>query len=108
MENILKILLKLMGIATACIFITIISTLKLEQYKAHALMLHESDYPTSVVIDQELNCMAMNIYREAAGEPFEGKVAVAQVTMNRVNHTDFPKSVCAVVYEKNVFMRKVI
>lgn len=108
MENILKIILKLLGVLVAGIFITAISTIKLDQYKAQALVLQEIDHPTTAIIDQELNCMAMNIYREAAGEPFEGKVAVAQVTMNRVNHKDFPKSVCSVVYEKNVFMKKVI
>jgi len=33
---------------------------------------------------QQLECLTRNIYWEAASEPFEGKVAVAQVTMNRV------------------------
>jgi len=50
----------------------------------------------------------MNIYREAGHEPFEGKVAVAQVTLNRVEHPDFPKDVCSVVHQKNVFMEKVV
>jgi spore germination cell wall hydrolase CwlJ-like protein len=51
---------------------------------------------------KELECLALNIYREAGHEPFEGKVAVAQVTMNRVEHEKFPNSVCSVVYEKNL------
>ena len=33
---------------------------------------------------QELECMSMNIYFEAALESTAGKLAVAQVTMNRV------------------------
>lgn len=49
---------------------------------------------------QQLLCMAKNIYYEAAKEPFEGKLAVAQVTMNRVNSDLFPKNVCDVVYQK--------
>jgi spore germination cell wall hydrolase CwlJ-like protein len=52
--------------------------------------------------------MAMNIYREAGHEPFEGKVAVAQVTMNRVAKGTFGNDVCGVVYQKNVIMEKVV
>ena len=49
---------------------------------------------------QQILCMAKNIYYEAAKEPFEGKLAVAQVTMNRANSIQFPKTVCEVVYQK--------
>lgn len=59
-------------------------------------------------VDRQLECLAMNIYREAGHEPFEGKVAVAQVTLNRVDNPRFPKDVCAVVYQKNVVMEKVV
>lgn len=57
---------------------------------------------------KELDCLALNIYREAGHEPFEGKVGVAQVTMNRVDHPGFPNSVCGVVYEKNRFVGRVV
>jgi spore germination cell wall hydrolase CwlJ-like protein len=50
---------------------------------------------------KQLACMAKNIYFEAGHEPFEGKIAVAQITMNRLNHQSFPKTVCDVVYERN-------
>lgn len=60
------------------------------------------------VREQQLDCLALNIYREAGYEPFEGKVAVAQVTMNRVKAGNFGKDVCGVVYQKNVVMEKVI
>ena len=49
---------------------------------------------------QQILCMAKNIYYEAAKEPFEGKLAVAQVTINRTNSVQFPKTVCEVVYQK--------
>lgn len=58
--------------------------------------------------EQQLDCLAINIYREAGYEPFEGKVAVAQVTMNRVSSGKFGKDVCGVVYQKNVIMEKVV
>ena len=57
---------------------------------------------------QQLECLTRNIYWEAASEPFEGKVAVAQVTMNRVASGRFPADVCGVVYQKNVVYEKVI
>lgn len=60
------------------------------------------------VREQQLECLAQNIYREAGYEPFEGKVAVAQVTMNRVSKGTFGKDVCGVVYQKNVIMEKVV
>jgi spore germination cell wall hydrolase CwlJ-like protein len=60
------------------------------------------------VREQQLDCLALNIYREAGYEPFEGKVAVAQVTMNRVKHGEFGKDVCGVVYQKNVVMERVV
>ena len=58
--------------------------------------------------ERQLDCLAKNIYHEAASEPFEGKVAVAQVTMNRAESGKFPNDVCGVVYQKNVFMQKVV
>jgi spore germination cell wall hydrolase CwlJ-like protein len=57
---------------------------------------------------KQLECLTRNIYWEAASEPFEGKVAVAQVTMNRVASGKFGDSVCGVIYQKNVFYEKVI
>ena len=59
-------------------------------------------------IEKDLECLALNIYREAGHEPFEGKVAVAQVTLNRVVDSRFPNTVCDVVYEKTAVYSKVI
>ena len=47
----------------------------------------------------QVNCMAKNIFFEAAVESTAGKLAVAQVTLNRVNSTWYPNTVCEVVYE---------
>jgi len=57
---------------------------------------------------RQLDCLTRNIYWEAASEPFEGKVAVAQVTLNRVEDGRFANTVCGVVYQKNVFYEKVV
>jgi len=63
---------------------------------------------TAEMRERQLGCLAKNIYHEAGSEPFEGKVAVAQVTMNRVASSQFPGDVCRVIYQKNVFYEKVV
>ena len=45
----------------------------------------------------ELICLAKNIYFEARAESVQGKMAVANVTKNRVESKDFPNSYCGVV-----------
>ena len=51
----------------------------------------------------EATCLATNIYFEARGEPVRGQMAVAMVTLNRVNDGRFADTICEVVYqsEKN-------
>lgn len=71
------------------------------------------EQPTSTAItakmrERQLECLAKNIYHEAGNEPFEGKVAVAQVTLNRVESGKFPDDICKVIYQKNVFYEKVV
>jgi N-acetylmuramoyl-L-alanine amidase len=51
-------------------------------------------------VDQQTMCLAKNIYYEAGLEHYEGRLAVAQVTINRVEHDAYPDSVCDVVYHK--------
>jgi N-acetylmuramoyl-L-alanine amidase len=53
-----------------------------------------------IVDSQSLICLAENIYHEARSEPYEGKKAVALVTLNRVQSEQFPNSVCDVVKER--------
>jgi len=61
-------------------------------------------YQTVKATNAELLCLAKNIYYEARGEPTRGKIAVAQVTLNRVTHrTEFQSSICGVVYAKHQF-----
>ena len=63
---------------------------------------------TAAEYSKQLDCLTRNIYWEAANEPFEGKVAVAQVTMNRVESGRFANTVCGVVYQKTVFYEKIV
>ena len=69
---------------------------------------YNADIVSIKTIEKQLDCLAINVYREAGHEPFEGKVGVAQVTMNRVKDGRFGKDVCGVVFQKNVVMEKVV
>ena len=63
---------------------------------------------TASMRQKQLDCLARNIYHEAGYEPFEGKVAVAQVTINRAESGQFPSDICQVVYQKNIVYQKVL
>ena len=47
--------------------------------------------------------IACAVYGEARGEPYEGKVAVAAVILNRVKSSSFPNSISGVVYQPGAF-----
>ena len=49
---------------------------------------------------KQVDCLAENIYHEAGHEPEKGRVAVALVTMNRVQDPRFPKDICSVVKQR--------
>lgn len=58
--------------------------------------------------ERRLQCMTQNIYWEAASEPPEGKLAVAQVVINRMESGKFPKDPCQVIYQKNIVYEKTL
>ena len=50
----------------------------------------------------EAVCMAKNIYFEAGNQPLAGKVAVAQVVLNRMEHSAYADNVCGVIYQADI------
>jgi spore germination cell wall hydrolase CwlJ-like protein len=64
------------------------------------LKFFELPYEKRKKVMREVECLAKNIYFEAGGEPHSGKIAVAEVTMNRVKSKRYPRTVCGVVYQK--------
>ena len=54
----------------------------------------------SAKADSPLECLAKNIYFESRNQPWVGKLAVAQVTLNRVADSRFPDSICDVVKQQ--------
>jgi N-acetylmuramoyl-L-alanine amidase len=64
---------------------------RVEQVRAIALNQHE------------LLCLAKNIFHEAGVESYAGKIAVGQVTINRLHSGRWGHSICAVVYKRLQF-----
>lgn len=52
---------------------------------------------TGAALDEQQNCIAVAIYHEARGEPFDGQLAVAEVIMNRAASGRYPADWCSVV-----------
>lgn len=57
--------------------------------------------PTEIV--RELRCLELNLHHEARGEPISGIIAVANVTINRTKHKNFPDTICEVVKQPRQF-----
>jgi spore germination cell wall hydrolase CwlJ-like protein len=51
-------------------------------------------------LQKEMQCLTRNIYFESGSEPYKGKVAVAQVTLNRMNSGDYPSTICGEVHQR--------
>jgi N-acetylmuramoyl-L-alanine amidase len=66
---------------------------------SNAQVISQSDLSHITAIDRD--CLAKNIYFEARGESIDGQIAVAWVTLNRLDHQYFPNSICAVVQQAN-------
>ena len=105
MVHTLSIFLKVLLLSITIITISKLTTSKIDHHRQNRNL----DIPISMVErERQLICLAKNIYFEAASEPFEGKVAVAQVTINRAESGTYPSDICDVVYQKNVVYGKVI
>jgi len=87
--------------------IVAISTFKIDTL-TQSIAERPAGYIPAKVKEAQLKCLTQNIYYEAGHESFEGKVAVAQVTMNRLESGRFADTVCGVVQQKNVFYQKVV
>jgi spore germination cell wall hydrolase CwlJ-like protein len=107
MEKSVRLISLFIGLIVVVLLVQTITQKKFAVLK-EAQAYTSKDVISIKVREQQLECLAINIYREAGHEPFEGKVAVAQVTMNRVKAGQFGKDVCGVVYQKNVVMERVV
>jgi len=99
MIRIMKIIAGLAGLMLVVFVAKFAYDYKIESLKS-AQNLNSSEI-TAEVRNTQLDCLTRNIYYEAGHEPFEGKVAVAQVTINRTESGKFPSDICKVVYQKD-------
>ena len=53
--------------------------------------------------NDEVNLLAALVYCEAGNQSYEGKLAVANVVLNRLNSSQFPNTIKDVIYQKNQF-----
>ena len=58
---------------------------------------------TLQVPQSDITCLTKNIYREASGESFKGKLAVGVVTLNRLFSGKYGSTICKVVYYPGQF-----
>jgi len=104
-QHLAKGMIILVGILLAITMVTEVYQHKVQKYYSTTGM------PVGTSVKErmtQIDCLSKNIYWEAANEPFEGKVAVAQVTINRVKSGKFADNICGVVYQKNVIYNKII
>jgi spore germination cell wall hydrolase CwlJ-like protein len=95
------------GLAVVAVGVYMVCQYRIDQIKASNEAANPA-YTTAEARTRQLDCLTRNIYWEAASEPFEGKVGVAQVTINRWESGRFSDTLCGVVYQKNVFYEKII
>ncbi|SEO88087.1 N-acetylmuramoyl-L-alanine amidase [Paenibacillus sophorae] len=55
------------------------------------------------VSEEEVLLLQKIVMAEAEGEPYKGKVAVANVVLNRLRSAQFPNTIKAVIYQKHQF-----
>lgn len=78
----------------------------IREIKQEVEVIKESLYDSGIKLtlsNEEKKCLAKNIFFEAGIEPIEGKIAVAQVTMNRLQTKRWGSDVCSVVYARKQF-----
>jgi len=57
----------------------------------------EANASDNVWLNQQIECMAQNVYHEARSQGTAGRLAVMAVTSNRVQDHRYPNTVCEVV-----------
>jgi spore germination cell wall hydrolase CwlJ-like protein len=108
MAKIARVTLIVIGAMISLVVLNTATEAKIERLKATSNQPVGYQVATMAEREKQLTCLAQNIYHEAAGESFEGKVAVAQVTLNRANSGKFPDDICKVVYQKSVIYNRII
>jgi spore germination cell wall hydrolase CwlJ-like protein len=73
------------------------------EQRVHRLMrtnINDAGGFKKVLADKQVRCLAENIYHESRGESLKGQVAVAKVTLNRLDE-GYANTVCGVVKQRS-------
>ena len=82
--------------------VTTINRLDGEVKQLQQVVMYKTSQPVKLS-DSEQDCLARNVFYEAGVEDYSGKIAVAQVTLNRLNEGRWGNDVCKVVYTPSQF-----
>jgi N-acetylmuramoyl-L-alanine amidase len=52
---------------------------------------------------RSITCLSQAIHGEAGNQPFEGKIAVAHVIVNRTKEPNYPSDICSLLRQKSQF-----
>lgn len=95
-----------LGVALALI----VSISNTESAPATLMSVEDKNIEKQIVVEEQpalsqydksqIRCLAENAYFEAGNQSIKGKIAVSNVVMNRVNDKRFPKTPCAVIYQR--------
>lgn len=61
------------------------------------------EVPTSILSEYEKNMLSVLVECEAGSESLEGKIAVAQVVLNRIESVEYPSNLIDVMYQPHQF-----
>ena len=75
---------------------------KATTYAVKTVSVKQSTIPRpAILLKEDIEWLAKNIYFEARNQTEKGKLAVLNVTLNRVKHSKFPNTIKEVVTQKN-------
>ncbi|WP_052329952.1 cell wall hydrolase [Thermicanus aegyptius] len=77
--------------------------LAIKQYKTPSKAKNITISSLSEENQTEVMLLARLIHAEAGNQPYEGKIAVANVVLNRVKSPDFPNTIKDVIFQKGQF-----
>ena len=73
------------------------------QESDEVLEVFKHDNQQLYITGEDIDLMAKLVSAESIGEPYEGKVAVASVVLNRTIDPSFPNTIKEVIFQKNAF-----
>ena len=105
MENQTIAKIALAGLLAFSVFSIINIAVNMFLTEKEVVVQHIVSEPETLIIEElphtqdDLECLALNLYHEARNELDAGLYAVADVTQNRVADPRWPNTICDVVYE---------